>query len=321
VNKLAIPTKFKVTPTNLEIMGEVTEEEYLRAWEFLGHMQGKLLIYIGDLARQSEKLSGGRGLTDELVDKIIEISTYTRQTIKDAKYIMNAIKPSLRNDSLSFNHYKLIAPLPEETRADWINKCAVNGWSVKTLKNEINKALPRPPLPDGKYDLMYADPPWAYDTPESSKEVSQHYPTLEQDDIAKYTDDIGKHIKELAWDDCVLYMWATTARLNWAIPVIEAWGFKYLTSMIWDKVEHNMGHYCSARHEILLIAGKGKSSPLDTELANDIDSVQVIPKSTIHSKKPEEFYEILERLYPERKKVELFSRNKRPGWDSWGFDV
>ena len=57
--------------------------------------------------------------------------------------------------------------------------------------------------------------------------------------------------------DAVLFLWTTSAMLEDAFAVIEDWGFNYKTSFIWDKVKHNMGHYNSVRHELLLVAGRG----------------------------------------------------------------
>lgn len=115
-------------------------------------------------------------------------------------------------------------------------------------------------------------------------------------------------------------MWTTAPKLNWVNDILEAWGFDYKTNLIWDKVSHNLGHYSSVRHEILIIAGKGNAAPTcDGVTIQSVDSVQAIDKSVVHSRKPVEFYEIIEKLYPEAKKIELFHRGKpREGWSAWG---
>jgi len=185
-----------------------------------------------------------------------------------------------------------------------------------------NKELPKPkqlsyqppPLPKNKYEVIYADPPWLYDTPQSTKEVQAHYPVLTLQQLCW----MGEEVQDRTAPNCVLYMWATTGRLDWAFPVMRAWGFKYLTSMIWDKVKHNLGWYCAANHELLLIGGKGSSRPQDSKLANNIDSVQTIPKTTRHSEKPEKFREIIESLYSSSKKLLMFwpeDKLRPPNWD------
>jgi N6-adenosine-specific RNA methylase IME4 len=207
-----------------------------------------------------------------------------------------------------YKKYPELSPNQRQLSWDYIKK--------KELPTPKKRKFQPPPLPDKKYGVIYADPPWEYDTPESSRAIDDHYPVLNKQELCW----MGDKVQEITEDDCVLYMWATTARLNWAFSVIESWGFKYKTSMVWDKIKHNLGHYCSARHEILLIGGKGKSKPFDSKLANSIDSVQQIEKDSQHSKKPILFYQIIEELYPGKKKIELFIGNPndpRPGWDYW----
>ena len=170
-----------------------------------------------------------------------------------------------------------------------------------------------PPLPKGKYQVLYADPPWQYGQEQHGKEeqetvLESHYPTMPTEDICKLP------IADLTGDNAVLFLWTTSPKLFEAKQVIDAWGFDYKSSMIWDKVKHNVGYYVSVRHEFLLICTKGSCLPDSNKL---IDSVQTIERSNRHSEKPEKFYEIIEEMY-HGKKIELFSRNKRQGWDCWG---
>jgi len=97
---------------------------------------------------------------------------------------------------------------------------------------------------------------------------------------------------------------------------MQAWGYEYKTSYVWDKIKHNMGHYNSVRHEFLLIGGKGKSTPDEKKL---FDSVVSIERTEKHSEKPEWFAEMIDTLYTHGNRIELFSRNsKRNGWNFWG---
>ena len=125
-------------------------------------------------------------------------------------------------------------------------------------------------------------------------------------------------VADVRADDCVLFMWTTSPKLEQAFQVIKAWGFKYKTSFVWDKVKHNFGYYNSVRHEFLLIAGHGSSTPDVKELH---DSVISIERSGKHSEKPEYFRELIDKLYTTGNKVELFARNKVEGWDTWGAEV
>jgi N6-adenosine-specific RNA methylase IME4 len=163
---------------------------------------------------------------------------------------------------------------------------------------------------DKKYPVIYADPPWRYEHSKTdNRKIENQYPTMELADIQKLP------VSELATPDAVLLMWATGPKLAEAMTVIEAWGFTYRTSMVWVKDKIGMGYYARQRHELLLIAARG-CLPVP-EPANRHDSVVESPRLE-HSKKPDVFYEIIESMYPEYAKIELFSRNKREGWDNWG---
>ena len=115
--------------------------------------------------------------------------------------------------------------------------------------------------------------------------------------------------------DAALFLWTTSPMLMDAGCVIEAWGFCYKTSFVWDKVRHNLGFYNSVRHEFLLVATRGSCTP---DVKKLFGSVQVIEKSDQHSEKPEEFRGIIEALYPHGAKVELFARKQSKGWTAWG---
>ena len=101
------------------------------------------------------------------------------------------------------------------------------------------------------------------------------------------------------------------------MDLAKAWGFTYKAAFIWDKVKHNMGHYNSVRHELLLICTKGSCTPQHVKL---FDSVQTIER-TKHSEKPEAFREIIDTLYPHGPRIELFARKSVKGWAAFGNQV
>jgi N6-adenosine-specific RNA methylase IME4 len=106
----------------------------------------------------------------------------------------------------------------------------------------------------------------------------------------------------------------TSPILEESFQVIRAWGFKYKASFVWDKVHHNMGHYNSVRHEFLLVCVRGSCQP---DVRKLFDSVQSIER-TEHSKKPAEFYGIIETIYTNGDRLEMFARNPREGWKGYG---
>jgi N6-adenosine-specific RNA methylase IME4 len=164
-------------------------------------------------------------------------------------------------------------------------------------------------LPEGVYDIIYCDPPWKYEfAVTDSRKIENQYPTMNLDDIRNLK------LPELA-KDSLLLMWATAPKLTEAISVIEAWGFNYRTHCIWDKGKIGMGYWFRGQHELLLLAVRGNFNvPLPE---NRIPSIYY-EKRGEHSVKPIFFYEWIERSFGERKRIELFSRNKRDGWENWG---
>ena len=206
--------------------------------------------------------------------------------------------------------YPDLDKLPEGKNLSW----------HKIIQNYLPKPKEEIPLPKGKYQIIYMDLPWKYEvdlSKKASRSPENNYFVMDLEEIKRF----GIKVRELAADNCVLFMWITAPKLNWMNDVLNACGFDYKTNLIWDKVKPNMGHYSSVRHEILIIAGKGNCAPVcDGKTIQSIDSVQSIEKSTRHSEKPTEFIRIIEKLYPTYKKIELFARNKekRKNWSYWG---
>jgi N6-adenosine-specific RNA methylase IME4 len=177
-----------------------------------------------------------------------------------------------------------------------------------------DKTAPEKEMPEGIYRIIYADPPWKYSDIKSHRvegSAENHYPVMSINELCNM--EIPNTEK-----DAILFLWTTSPMLEDSFKVINSWGFKYKTSFVWDKIKHNMGHYNSVRHEFLLIATKGSCLPDNKEL---FDSVQSIEKSNKHSEKPEEFRNIIDKLYINGKRIELFARREYKGWNKWGNEI
>ena len=162
---------------------------------------------------------------------------------------------------------------------------------------------------DKKYRVIYADPPWSYNDKQDTGMLGgavKHYPTMPLQDICD--------LPVPAADNAVLFLWVTSPLLEDSFKVINAWGFKYKSSFVWDKVAHNMGHYNSVRHEFLLIATRGSCTP---DVAKLYDSVVSVERAE-HSRKPKEFRDMIDALYPVGDRLEMFAREAPEGWDVWG---
>jgi len=203
---------------------------------------------------------------------------------------------------------QMMASAGEETQEEYItNKTSKTKVRRKKKAEEIKKKVC---LPDAKYRVLYADPPWSYGNtqPDYQTEQRDHYPVMSLKEICELP------VESICEDNAVLFLWVTSPILEESFEVVRAWGFKYKASFVWDKVKHNMGHYNSVRHEFLLICVRGSCQP---DVAKLIDSVQTIER-TKHSKKPVEFYKIIETLYHYGKKLELFARGNQKGWEQYG---
>lgn len=169
--------------------------------------------------------------------------------------------------------------------------------------------------PKGKYRVIYADPPWLYSKSQDNGNGLQtehsmsHYPMMKASEIAALP------VGDLALDSSVLWLWSTSPKIEEAIDVLNCWGFEYKSMFVWHKMAHNVGHYNSVRHELLLIATRGSCLPAVG--VRSIPSVIEIPR-TEHSVKPREFREMIDEMYPDGPRIELFGREQVDGWDLWG---
>jgi len=170
-----------------------------------------------------------------------------------------------------------------------------------TEKQDAYEELP----PDDRpVPVIYADPPWRYDFAVSdSRKIENQYPTMTTEEIAK--EDPAPE------EDAVLFMWVTSPKLREGLHVMEAWGFKYRTSMVWVKSQIGMGYYARSQHELLLIGALGS---LPAPLPEHRPSSVIDGRRAGHSAKPN-LRPVLNAMYPGLWKREMFSR--RPAEDLW----
>jgi N6-adenosine-specific RNA methylase IME4 len=166
-----------------------------------------------------------------------------------------------------------------------------------------------------RYPLILADPPWSFKAAKcggfgfGNHSPENHYPTMTLEQIRSLP------VKDIATDDAALFLWSTNAHLQEALEVMQSWGFRYTASLIWMKDVVGMGFYFRNQHELLLLGLKGEMPAPHPE--NRPPSVLEAPR-TGHSEKPKEVYRLIERMYPDFARMELFARSQHPGWDRWG---
>jgi N6-adenosine-specific RNA methylase IME4 len=177
--------------------------------------------------------------------------------------------------------------------------------------------LPSPLLPKLESQVLYADPPWAFSNSGLDQSAAQQYPTMSVEEICDYKDTSGKSIRQLANEkQSVLFLWVPAALLPEGLKVVNAWRFQYKTQLVWKKDKApGMGWWVNSKHELLFIASKGE----ELHPAIKYDSVFEAPV-TKHSRKPEQVYEMIESMYS-GPYIELFARQTRKGWGSWGNEL
>ncbi|GHU07446.1 DNA methyltransferase [Alphaproteobacteria bacterium] len=165
-----------------------------------------------------------------------------------------------------------------------------------------------------KYDVIVADPPW--DINQKGKYgASSHYNVENLDKIKSLP------VKELAAEDCMLWIWVTKDILLQVDEILEAWGFDYNNFVVWVKDKVGLGKYVRNSAEICILATRGKPEVGFRSQPNWFYS----PRQE-HSHKPEEMFAITERVGRnlndgDPRKLELFARRRQPGWDVWGNEI
>jgi N6-adenosine-specific RNA methylase IME4 len=257
--------------------------------------------------------------------KVVGVS---ERSVKSAKVVIEHGTPELQqavtSGRLAVHEAEKTARLPVEAQRQFLEAAAggttfhvwANNYDRKERAAELGTTTKALPVGKRRWPIILADPPWDYKNFAAGRarsHPSHHYPVMQIDEICALP------IADLAADDCVLFLWTTAPQLAETIEmVLKAWGFTYKSGLVWDKEVAGLGFWARGQHEHLLIATRG-NPPLPPQEAT--------PRSVIrerrreHSRKPEARYAIIESMYPELPKLELFARHARPGWDCWGNEV
>jgi len=306
-------SKVTVTRCGLIIEGDLTFEDWLAVASEMRDVGSAWMWCWGDLLLHGEMKFG------EMWSQAVEASPvahYQPQTLMNAMWVARAFPLITRVISLSWKHHQVVAGIENaRDRMRLLREAEREKLTVQELRErvrEYNKRLnPTPPLPPGKFRVLYADPPWDYQNSGFEQSAASQYATMPTDDIC------ALDIPSLVPDNAVLFLWATSPMLPDALRAMEAWGFAYKANMIWLKDRApGMGWFLSTKHELLLIGTRGE----EMHPKEKPDSALAAPV-TSHSRKPEEFAELIERMY-DGPYIELFARRARSEkWTVWGYEV
>lgn len=182
--------------------------------------------------------------------------------------------------------------------------------SAKAAVAEQIRAAP-PLTPTGPFPVIAIDPPWKYENrvEDASHRGRNQYPDMTQGQLVMLP------VPMLAAEDCILWLWTTNAFMGDALALISEWGFTQKTILTWDKQKLGLGDWLRNITEHCILAVRGH--PVVT-LTNQTTLISEPRRE--HSRKPEAFYALVEKLCPVPKngRLEMFAREERPGWTAWG---
>ena len=171
-----------------------------------------------------------------------------------------------------------------------------------------------------KFATVLADPPWQFQN-RTGKVAPEHkrlnrYGTMTLDEICSLP------VEQIADDPAHLYLWVPNALLPEGLQVMNAWGFRYISNIVWHKVRKDggsdgrgVGFYFRNVTEILLFGVRGKSARTLAPGRSQVNMIQ--SRKREHSRKPDEQYKIIEDC-SWGPRIELFSRGARKDWTVWG---
>ena len=213
--------------------------------------------------------------------------------------------------------WQKIACVPDEDFENHIretkkNKRELTSSSVIRLSDK--QPSQTPPLPADVFNVIYADPPWKYSNTGMVGMIEKqgHYKQMSTQDLCD--------LSIPAAENSVLFLWVTNPFLREGLWVCGAWGFDYKSNIVWVKrslKKPGIGFYVRGQHELLFICIKGSFLPKSKAVVSSILEADIGK----HSEKPKIVYGVIEKLYPDCKYLELFAREKRENWTSWGDEL
>lgn len=265
-----------------------------------------------------------------------EMLNVSERTVNSAKKIEQQGAPELvekvEQGAVSVSAAADVAQLPKEEQKEVVargeKEILARAKEIRAEKAKAKKAervaeverqvqeiaTSTPSAPSGLFHVISIDPPWPYDEGKSAetydpdgRRASNPYPEMSLAQI--------KALDIPAADDCVLWLWTTHKFMRHSFDLLDEWGFEDKAILTWAKDRMGLGRWLRSQSEFCVMAVKGSPT---TTLTNQTTVLHGPLRE--HSRKPEEFYELVESLCPGRK-LDFFSREPREGWEQFGNDL
>lgn len=273
--------------------------------------------------RPSEKAPIG-ALNDAQAAELLNVS---ERTVERAKTVQrdaaSELADAVERGKVTVSAAADIATQPKERQREIVAKGKTEilnaAKAIREEKAEVRRkelletAMRKAEMPSGKYGVIVIDPPWPMQKIERDvrpNQVAFEYPTMTEAELF----DFGQIIRDLAADDCHLFMWTTQKFLPLSLRLTEAYGFRYVLLMTWHKPGGfqpiGLPQY---NCEFAVYARRGAPLFIDTKA---FACCSQWPRRE-HSRKPDEFYELVERVTTGRR-IDVFSREARVGFSQYG---
>jgi N6-adenosine-specific RNA methylase IME4 len=183
------------------------------------------------------------------------------------------------------------------------------------------------------YQVIIADPPWSFQDKLTMSDVQRgaasQYPVMDNAGLLS----LAPQIQSVAdQDGCVLALWVVGSQLELGLQLMRAWGFVPKQTAVWVKTKKawdprlsvvqnlafGMGRLFRQSHELCLIGTRGRPYQ---QLRNRSQRSVFAAPNLGHSRKPDKLHESLETMFPDARRLELFARRTRPGWDCLGNEI
>lgn len=273
----------------------------------------------GDLPEKSKK-------------EITTLLNVGERSIESAKRVIAHGTPELteavRSGHISVSSAERASTLDPEKQAEVVRR-AVAGEenAARTVikqgvreNKEAALATAQLALPEARFGVVVADPAWEFEVwnkdTGGDRGAANHYAVSDLERIAELP------VQNIAADDCVLFLWATSPMLPQALEVMRRWGFWYKSQIVWCKRTQGTGYWFRSMHEHLLVGTRGKppAPAPGTQWPSAIGDQPDDPLLA-HSEKPEWSYQMIEQYFPNLPKIELNARKTRAGWTAWGAEA
>jgi N6-adenosine-specific RNA methylase IME4 len=308
-------------------IGNPTRKEWVDAFAFACAAEDASPWWVIDLNEYLEERAEWKPYREQMVGAATK--NLSQQTVYNRLSVGRRVKGVAREKAPSLAHASAVASLDHDSQVEMLEAATTEGWNARELGLQVRArkrkgTIAGQAILEGMYRVWQVDCPWKYNQAQPSKISAQsHYPGMTVDELIA----LGPKIQAHTMKDAVAFFWVTAPFLYYATDpdkgpdpyrVIRSWGFEPKTGGVWDKVEHNFGHYLSIRHEHLIIATRGRCTPdRPVPMPDSVFTERTPPE---HSEKPEEAYRLIERLY-DGPRAEMFARKRREGWTCYGNQI